>query len=276
MSFKRYLTTTVVAAGLVLVPGPRSAEAGGIPTIDVAQINQLLLEFQQQLKDYEVQLQQVVQLKETYQKEIEQLQELQKQVTAITGSRAISSLMNGDFEKAARQAMAHNVNMAFEKVGLGDFDILTVDGNLAPGLDPERIAESVLSRSGLIMEKIEEMMQSEDAAERGSGVMASTGVVLSIAAQDSAVRSDEAIDIVTTLVDVIDDQVDIKGSMDLNTRMTAELAFRLIEMIRLEATQTAAMGQDMIVRARDRERQSKYTIYDNGFGETERPEGSIE
>ena len=256
---KRVMIAGISALALLL-PAPK-AKAGGIPVIDVAAIGQMIQEFQQELKDYAKQIEQLQALREQIANQIRQINELKAQVKAITGSRGLSALLNGDLEQAARLTLDRQVNGLIREVGLGNIAVMT-EGQMSVSVDPEGIATELLGHLGLSLEELQTLSQSEEMHDRGTAAQASTGVVLSVMAQDAHDRAGEAVSRFEELIAAIDAQEDIKGSTDLNTRVTAELGFMLVEMIRLEATQASALGTQAVIAARDREAQSRALVYD--------------
>lgn len=257
---RRLLICAVMASSCFYAPASR---ASGIPVIDAAALTQMIVEFQQQLRDFATQTQQLNELRTQVQQHIEQLQELRAQVEAITGSRAISALLNGDFEQAARATLDHGVNTLVSEVAGGNIQIL-MDGRLAPGVDPEGIANQLLTSLGLSVPTLEELSRSDQMHDRGTATQAASGVVLSVQAQDAYGRANEAVGRLEELIGAIDAQEDIKASMDLNTRMTAELGFVLIDLIRMEAGIAHAIATEAIVKARDREAQSRFLVHQEG------------
>ena len=256
---KRVMIAGISALALLL-PAPK-AKAGGIPVIDVAAIGQMIQEFQQELKDYAKQIEQLQALREQIANQIKQIAELKAQVEAITGSRGLSALLNGDLERAARLTLDRQVNTLIREVGFGNIAVMT-EGQMSLNVDPEQIAMDLLGHLGLSLDQLEALSQSEEMHDRGTAAQASTGVVLSVMAQDAHNRAGDAVARFEELIAAIDEQADIKGATDLNTRVTAELGFMLVEMIRLEATQATALGTQAVIAARDREAQSKALVYD--------------
>lgn len=270
--FRLLAAVSTLSVALAL-PGHQAA-ATGIPVFDGASVTQLIAEFQQQLKDYEKQIEQLQTMRASLEEQIKQVEELRRQVSAITGSRAISSVLNGDIEKAARQVFAHNVNGAISEVMGGRIEVLTTDGNLAPGVNPEGLARDMLRRLDFDLDELAVLSASESPQDRGIAHEMATGVVLSVAAQDAAVRAENGLGAITDLVDRIDTMPDIKGSTDLNTRMTAEVGFRLVELLRLTSAQATAAGNAAVVVARDREAQSKYSVFNDNAATADNPEGA--
>jgi type IV secretion system protein VirB5 len=72
---------------------------------------------------------------------------------------------------------------------------------------------------------------------------------MSAAAQTSYAEAGQSLERVDRLVGLIGDMEELKDSVDLNTRVTAELAIALVAMWQLEAVQTVGAGQVGVIDA---------------------------
>ncbi len=81
------------------------------------------------------------------------------------------------------------------------------------------------------------------------GTQATTGALVSAAAQNSYEDAGQSLERVDRLVGLIDDMDELKESIDLNTRVTAELAIALVAMWQLEAVQTVGDGTGGVIDA---------------------------
>ena len=86
-------------------------------------------------------------------------------------------------------------------------------------------------------------------AAEGVATRATTGAVMSAAAQNSHAEAEQSLERVERLVEMIPDMEDLKASMDHNTRVTAELAIAMTRMWELEAIQTLGAGNAGVVDA---------------------------
>ncbi|MBM1403422.1 type IV secretion system protein, partial [Sulfitobacter mediterraneus] len=73
--------------------------------------------------------------------------------------------------------------------------------------------------------------------------------LVSAAAQNSYEDAGQSLERVDRLVGLIDDMDELKESIDLNTRVTAELAIALVAMWQLEAIQTVGDGTGGVIDA---------------------------
>ena len=72
---------------------------------------------------------------------------------------------------------------------------------------------------------------------------------VSATAQNSYDDAGQSLERVDRLVGLIDDMDELKESIDLNTRVTAELAIALVAMWQLEAVQTVGDGTGGVIDA---------------------------
>ena len=251
-------------AGLIIAAAfcvaAEDAAAQGVPVVDSGALMQLAAQLEQQLRDYETQLEQVATLRQQLETQLRQLAEIQAQVRAVTGTRGLSALLNGDLEQAARGAMTKNLNDLVREVGAGNF-LYFAEGRIAGGIDPERVAGDLLRTLLLDPGRLADLSRSPNGQDRGTALRAGSGVVLSVAAQDAHGRAEEANARFERLVEAIDEQEDVKGAVDLNTRTTAELGFLLADLVRLEAAGASALGTAALVDARDREASAKFSSF---------------
>lgn len=238
------------------------ANAQGVPVIDSSSIAQLIAQLEEQVADADRQLEQIRLMSEQLTTATQQLQQLTAQVNAITGGRGLSALLNGDIERAAREAMVSNLNEAMREAGAGNFGYFSTSGRFALTATPESVAADLLNSVLLDPSRLQEMSQSESGRDRGTSALAGSGTVLSLAAQDAYGRAAETNDRLETLAEAIDEQPDIKASMDLNTRTTIELGFLLNDMLRMEAAAANTLATGAIIDARDREADAKISVTD--------------
>ena len=228
--------TAALAAALALplasLPGTASAQ--GIPVIDTSQIAQVVASLRQQLKDYEEQIKQLATMKE-------QLENMRSRLEAITGPKGISQLLNGAVEKAAREAAPDFAAIADAAISGG-----SIGGN-ADGV--KRLIDRLRTRFDLT--DLGTFDGSDVPADRAIASLAGSGMAAVATADDGYRRANAAIDRVNTLIDRIDAAPDLKASVDTNTRVQAEVAVLLAELIRVQSAATYASGMEALQRARD-------------------------
>ena len=223
---------TALALPLAFLPGTASAQ--GIPVIDTSQIAQVVASLRQQLKDYEEQIKQLATMKE-------QLDNMRSRLEAITGPKGISQLLNGAVEKAAREAAPDFASIADAAISGG-----SISGNSA---DVKRLIDGLRTRFDLT--DLTTFDGSDVPADRAIASLAGSGMAAVATADDGYKRANAAMDRVTALIDRIDASPDLKASVDTNTRVQAEVAILLAELIRVQSAATHASGMEALQRARD-------------------------
>lgn len=230
---KKFLATTGLVLSLTCFP-MGSVYSQGIPVIDTSQIAQVIATLQQQIKDYEQQLKQLTTLND-------QFTNMQQRLQAMTGAKGISSILNGAADKTARKA-ATDLKSIIDGAISGN----AIAGNVG---DMNSIISDLKSRFKL--DDLASFNTSDIASNKAIASLAGSGLAAVATADDSYKRADAAVGRVTELVDQIDSTVDLKASVDFNTRVNAEVAFLLLELIRVQSAQTNAAGMQALHRARD-------------------------
>ncbi|SIR25370.1 type IV secretion system protein VirB5 [Paracoccus thiocyanatus] len=100
-----------------------------------------------------------------------------------------------------------------------------------------------LEDAGFDQDTLSTMATSGNAGAERTAATASTGAVMSAAAQNSYAEAAQSLERVDQLVDLIPDMETLKEAVDHNTRVTAELAIAMTRMWELEAIQTVGAGQ---------------------------------
>lgn len=230
---KKYLTAAALSLALALLP-VQSAQTQGIPVIDTSQIAQVIATLQQQIKDYEEQIKQLATMQD-------QLTNMQQRLQAITGAKGISSILNGTAEKAARQAATD-----LKSIVDGAIAGTSIAGNVG---DMNTIISDLKSRFDL--GDLIAFDGSSVAADKAIASLAGSGLAAVATADDSYKRANAAVTRVNSLVDQIDNTTDLKASVDFNTRVNAEVAVLILELIRVQSAATNVTGMEALHRARD-------------------------
>ena len=232
ISVRNALLASALALPLAVLPG--TATAQGIPVIDTSQIAQVVAQLRQQLKDYEEQIKQLATMKD-------QLENMRQRLEAITGPKGISDLLNGTAEKLAREAAPDLASIANAAISGG-----SIGGNTA---DVKRLIEKLRTRFDL--GDLSTFDTSDIPADRAIASLAGSGMAAVATADDGYQRANSAAERVTQLIDRIDAAADLKASVDTNTRVQAEVALLLAELIRVQSASTRASGMEALQRARD-------------------------
>ena len=226
------IRSLVSGAALTVLLYTPPAYAGGVPTFDGANVAQAVAQLQQLKQMYGIEVDQLDTALEALQRAAEtvdalttQITQLQAQVEAITGSKNISDLLNGNAYQDARDIAGTlgEINATLAGTGLPANNIVAVRVQVqrdqfdipdaATIYDPTRAPVTVAAHN-----------------------FASQATASSIAlAQDGFERANGAVERIEGLVGEIDRTPDLKASVDLNTRLMAELAFMLADKARMDA-----------------------------------------
>ncbi len=223
--------------------GPVSAQ--GVPTVDTQNIAQEIRQLQQMLQDFGIQtdlLDNALEQLEVVQNQLDQLQEM---YASLTGPRSILGMVMGDGLDGLLEAKFSDLPGLIRGMQTGDWSNL-----LGITAGPMRTQmEQVLARAGFDENSLREIATSGNPGAEGVATRATTGAVMSAAAQNSHAEAAQSLERVERLVTMIPQMEDLKAAMDHNTRVTAELAIAMTRMWELEAIQTLGAGNAGVVDA---------------------------
>lgn len=175
----------------------------------------------------------------------DQLDQLQEMYAALTGPRSILGMVMGDGLDGLLEAKFSDLPGLIRGIQTGDWSNL-----LGITAGPMRTQmEQVLVRAGFDEDSLREIATSGNPGAEGVATRATTGAVMSAAAQNSHAEAAQSLERVERLVTMIPQMEDLKAAMDHNTRVTAELAIAMTRMWELEAIQTLGAGNAGVVDA---------------------------
>jgi type IV secretion system protein VirB5 len=242
--FTRSLLNSVASMALaVSLTGPVSAQ--GVPTVDTQNIAQEIRQLQQMLQDFGIQtdlLDNALAQLEVVQNQLDQLNQM---YASLTGPRSILGLVMGDGLDGLLEAKFEDIPGLIRGIQQGDWSNL-----LGPTAGPMRTQmEQALASAGFDEDSLNEIATSGNPGAVGVATRATTGAVMSAAAQNSHAEAALSLERVERLVTMIPEMEDLKAAMDHNTRVTAELAIAMTRMWELEAIQTLGAGNAGVVDA---------------------------
>lgn len=233
---RRRRSRMAIAACLAASLGAASpAAAQGVPTVDTSSITQLLAQLEQMRATYQAELDQLFELQR-------QFEQARRQYESITGARGISDILNTAGDISAR-AGAEDLTSIVDTAITGSELIGTV------GRIPERMGQL---RSTFDLTDLGSLRSSDRPLDRAIAELGGAGLTAAAVADDSYRRADAASSRVNDMIEGIDDQADLKASVDYNTRMQAEVATLLVDLIRLQAAGANASGMTALDAARHR------------------------
>lgn len=248
---KRTRATVAFALSVVFTPTPFlgvGAFAQGVPTVDTQNITQEIQQLRQMIEDEVLQNEQLVQLREQFATLQDQLAQLQETYAALTGLMEVPTVIRTEMEDELNGMLDQefgDILATIDAIREGDFSRLA--GNNASRIETQMTR--VLAEAGFDEDTLREMATGGNAGAGRTATRATTGAIMSAAAQTSYEEAGQSLQRVDRLVDMIGDMDELKDSVDLNTRVTAELAIALVAMWQLEAVQTVGTGQSGVIDA---------------------------
>ncbi|MEM8572809.1 MAG: type IV secretion system protein [Pseudomonadota bacterium] len=243
-------STALIGALAILLPLPVSfpAVAQGVPTVDAQNIAQNIQQLRQMIEDELLQNEQLLQLREQLATLTDQLAELQRTYEALTRLAELPEIIRTEMEEELNGLLDQefgDIIATIEAIRTGDFSGLTGSG----ASEIETQMDRVLADLGFDEDTLAEMARSGNPGAERIATQATTGALVSAAAQNSYDDAGQSLERVERLVGLIDDMDELKESVDLNTRVTAELAIALVAMWQLEAVQTVGDGTGGVIDA---------------------------
>jgi len=205
--------------------------AQGIPVYDAAGFAQLITQLDQMSKDY--------------QKQLEQLDEAIKQSSAITGSRSMGDLANSDLEKQLRKYLPSTWKETLDimnatNLPTGAYGTQNLYGELYSEYDPLTGEEALPDNPDGYMAK---------ALDKRTG----TTYASMAASQQAYDNISSHMHTYETLLEELNNTQDLKSSVDLQARISAENGFIMSEIIRLQTIQmqqTSANDNEQLMNYR--------------------------
>lgn len=224
---KKYILTSLLCLSLT-----SPAFAGGIPVYDASTFTQMVTQLNQMSKDY--------------QKQLEQLEQAVKQANAITGTRDMGSLANGAAQSDLRRYLPNTWEETMHMMSAGGL------GTTATGT--QGIYSNLLSA-------YKPLSGSSLMASDPSGTMSkafdrrSNTTYAAMATAEQSYNSVEGhIGTYEDMLGELNNTTDLKASVDLQSRISAENGLIMSDLLRLNAVQmqqkSAEDNQSLVGAAR--------------------------
>ena len=244
----RVLTLAVALSLSSSVLTSTPAKAQGVPVVDTQNIAQNIQQLRQMIEDEILQNEQLTQLRAQLTTLTDQLAELQRTYEALTRIADLPEIIQTRMEDELNGLLDQefgDIQATIRAIRTGDFSGLTGSG----ASEVETQMDRVLADLGFDEDTLAEMARSGNSGAARTATQATTGALVSAAAQNSYDDAGQSLDRVERLVGLIDDMDELKESVDLNTRVTAELAIALVAMWQLEAVQAVGDGTGGVIDA---------------------------
>ncbi len=249
---RQTITASMIgAAAFVAAPslmGGGAAYAQGVPTVDTQNIAQEIQQLRQMIEDEVLQNEQLQQALAQLETLREQYAQLQETYAALTGLMELPEIITTQFEAELNGLLDQefgDIMGTIDAIQNGDWSQLAGSGSGQIQTQMTR----VLADAGFDEDTLSEMANSGVGGAERAAQQATTGAVMSAAAQNSYEDAGHSLERVDRLVGMIGDMEELKDSVDLNTRVTAELAIALVAQWQLEAVQTVGTGTTGVLDA---------------------------
>ncbi len=235
----------MTAAACFSMSLPFAANAQGVPTVDTQNIAQTIRQLQNMLQDAGIQGQQLDQLLEQVNLLQGQLDKANELYSSLTGARDIVGLvMEGDLNGLLEGNMSGVMNTIMAGMN-GDWS-----GLLGPNSTNMRISmDTALARGGFTTESVGQLASSPVPGANRVATAATGGAVVAAAGEQAHAATGQSLQRVDRLVAMIGDTEDLKASIDLNTRVNAEVVIAISQLIELEAITAVNSGMSGVLDA---------------------------
>lgn len=238
---------------------PSAAWAQGVPTIDGQNTLQTIKQLEAMLRDAGVQsdlLSNAVKQVEQLQAQLTQLQNIYGQ---FSGARDIVDMAMGGNLDGILSGNMTDVLGTIQGGMTGNWGGFTP----AKGDKLTKAVETALSTAGLSQEKVTGMATSGVPGAERVAAQASGGAVLAATAEQTYAETSSSLERVNTLVEMTQSSEDIKESIDLNTRMLAELSVQLAKSLELQSIEAVYNGQAGVLSAATIAEERAYMTFSN-------------
>lgn len=247
----------MAAALAVLTPSTLAAQ--GVPTVDGQNTLQTIKQLEAMLKDAGVQSDLLDNAMEQVSKLEAQLSQLEDIYSQFSGARDIVDMtMGGDLDGVLNGNMSGLIS-TFQDGATGDWSGFA-SGKAAP---MKNSVKTALSNAGLSQKTVSGMATSGVPGAERVAAQAASGAALAASAEQTYAETASSLERVNTLVDMIRSSEDIKESIDLNTRMLAELSVQLAKSLELQSIEAVYNGQAGILSAATIAEERAYMTFSN-------------
>jgi type IV secretion system protein VirB5 len=261
------IRTKIIASFMLFAVSSTSVQAQGVPVIDQTNILKSVEQLKVMLENLGVQNNLLTQAKEQFNKLQEQLGQLKNIYSMINGLRNIkdldfkselSSILSGSFSGKDMGGIG-NIISTFNAGASGDWSGLTSGKSTAM----KQTIDKSLKAAGLSQETISSWSSSNEPSQKRVAQQAASGAALAATAEQSYKEAGQSLERVKTILEDTKNSEDIKGSIDNNTRMLAELSIQLAKGLEIASIEAAYNGQGGVMAAAERAEERKFFTFGN-------------
>ena len=200
-----------IAAPVTIMTAPAFAQ--GVPVVDTQNIAQNIQQLRQMIEDELLQNEQLLQLREQLTTLTDQLAQLQETYAALTRFAELPEVIATEMEAELNGILDQefgDIQATIQAIRTGDFSGLSGSG----AGEIETQMDRVLAELGFDEDTLSEMATSGNAGAERIATQATTGALVSAAAQNSYEDAGQSLERVDRLVGLIDDMDELKESVD--------------------------------------------------------------
>lgn len=246
---------TPFTAAVIATP----AYSQGVPTIDTTSIARLAEMITQAKSQLQEQIAQNLKLDDQTLKMIQQIQLMQSQINALKNGMSLADL-GFDKDSFLDDILPgfSDLSDSLQAAKGGDWgSVLSAGAPFGSGSVTSYV-DGAFESAGIDRGRVDELSKSEDSQAARIGNAANVNAFMSVAAETSSQGAKESLVRLDGLVEKIGDTENLKQSIDLNTRVTAELGIALANVWSMQAVQTVGMGEAGIMDAATAADEEKY------------------
>lgn len=231
----------------------------GVPTVDGQNTLQTIKQLEQLLKDAGIQ-------SDILDNAVEQLTALEKQLTQLqdmygklTGIRDIAGLNLGDGLDGLLTSNMTDILSVMKAGAAGDWSGLASGKSQAL----QKSVTAALSNAGMTQKDVTAMASSGVPGRERTATQASSGATLAATAQQTYTDAGTALTRTNKIIELTKQSEDVKESIDLNTRMLADVVVVLSKSLELQSAEAIYAGQAGVLSAADIAEERAYMTFSN-------------
>lgn len=262
------LKSKIIAASMFIAVSSTVVQAQGVPVIDSNNILKTVEQLKVMLDNLGVQnnlLDQAMKQLESLQQQLGQLKNIYSMINGVRNianldlAGELNGVLSGNFGGIGGGSNIGGIISTFTAGASGDWSGLTSGKSSAM---KQTITKS-LSSAGLSQEVVSKWSSSSVPGQQRVAQQAASGAALAASAEQSYKEAGQSLERVKKILDDTKNSDDIKGSVDNNTRMLAELSIQLAKSLEIASIEAAYNGQGGVMAAAERAEERKFFTFGN-------------
>ncbi|MCR5943956.1 hypothetical protein FG152_24600 [Ochrobactrum sp. XJ1] len=253
----------ILALSIFLASSSTAVHAQGVPVIDQTNILKTVEQLKVMLDNLGIQNNLLDQAMKHFENLQQQLGQLKNIYSMINGVRNIANLdLPGELNGILSGNFGGNLGSiisTFKAGASGDWSGLTSGKSTAM----KQTIDNSLKSAGLSQETISKWSSSSVPGQQRVAQQAASGAALAATAEQSYKEAGQSLKRVEKILEDTKNSEDIKGSIDNNTRMLAELSIQLAKSLEIASIEAAYNGQGGVMAAAERAEERKFFSFGN-------------